>query len=352
MLQKQKRKNIDICGSVARLDGVDFYGAKKKQSHEPILFSRGKKTDAFFTEDSKLYITPQEQKMLGNKIKLDRGVKKWDSLSSRVVNNFVRYQPSQTSILLEALQNRYEKFNDLTIDAARTFSGQFSMVRLWNASIVGSILFGMVMMTFVYRYLGQGAAAKQNIELTGVSEQQIVEKSENTDLEKTVDPKKDAQEFARQVSEIQQIESRQELESEIRKMVKGYPIEKMVPYIAEQDRTVAAFIVAMAKKESSWGQRVPVLKGQDCYNYWGYRGQRKLMGTGGHTCFNSPKDAVETVSKRIKTLVEQQGKDTPSEMVKTWKCGGNCAATGGQAAADKWVSDVKGVFDKFEKETD
>jgi hypothetical protein len=37
-------------------------------------------------------------------------------------------------------------------------------------------------------------------------------------------------------------------------------------------------------------------------------------------------------------------------MVKTWKCGGNCEATGGKAAADKWAIDVDSIFKKFGKE--
>lgn len=352
MQQKQKRKNIDIGGFGFQQAKMSFLVEQNLTKNKSILFSRGKKTNVFFTEDSKLYITPREQQMIGKGIELGRKTKKWDSLSSRTVKNFVRYQPSATSLLCRKLEERYEKMNETALDARETLLGQFSMIRLWNASIVGSILFGMVMMTFVYRYLGQGAAANQIVE-TASSEQQVVEKKSLDESENFVaDKEKDAKDFAAQVAEIQKIESEQSLETEIRKMVKGYPIEEMVPEIAKQDRTIAAFIVAIAKKESAWGVRVPVLKGQDCHNYWGYRGQRVLMGTGGHTCFNSPKDAVETVAKRITTLVEKQGKDTPAEMVKTWKCGGNCAATGGQAAADKWVSDVKGIFDKFETQRD
>jgi hypothetical protein len=152
--------------------------------------------------------------------------------------------------------------------------------------------------------------------------------------------------FADQVMEIENIQQ-QSLEKEIRTMVKGYPIEKMVPYIATKDRTVAAFLVGIAFKESTWGEHVPVLNGQDCYNYWGYRGQRMLMGSGGHTCFNSPKDAVDTVSKRIETLMTEYKNNTPAEMVEPWKCGYDCEATGGRAAANKWVSDVAKYFNEL-----
>lgn len=135
------------------------------------------------------------------------------------------------------------------------------------------------------------------------------------------------------------------LESEITDMVQGYPIEAMAPYIAQQDPKVAAFVVSIAKKESNWGKRVPVLNGRDCYNYWGYRGKSDEMGTGGHTCFKSRKEAVKRVSRRIETLVEEQKLDTPQEMI-VWKCGSNCAGHS-QVSVDKWIADVSLYFKKF-----
>lgn len=343
---KKQKKFIDMVRANKRDELVIFGDKEKATDAKATLFSRGKKTDAFFTEDSKLYITPKEQEFLRTGVTLDRQTKKWDALSSRVVQKFVRYEPSKSSILLKMLEQRYEMFNDASAQAARGFLGQFSTVRLWNASIVGSILFGMVMMTFVYRYLGQGAEAKQ-IAQNNVGQEQLTYPSGS--VLGVSDTKNDEESFARQVAEIEKVKSVQMLETEIAEMVKGYPIEEMIPYIAKQDRTVAAFIVAIAKKESAWGTRIPVLNGQNCYNYWGYRGQRKLMGTGGHTCFNSPEDAVDTVAKRINTLVNEKGKDTPEKMV-LWKCGSDCNATGGQAAANKWISDVSMYFDKFDNE--
>ncbi|EKE19291.1 MAG: hypothetical protein ACD_9C00061G0001 [uncultured bacterium] len=203
----------------------------------------------------------------------------------------------------------------------------------------------MMMMTFVYRYLGQGASAKQ-LTQNNVSQEQAGPVKGS--VLGTSDTRNDEESFAKQVAEIEKVKESQMLEAEIAEMVKGYPIEEMIPYIAKQDRTVAAFIVAIAKKESAWGTRIPVLNGQNCYNYWGYRGQRKLMGTGGHTCFNSPEDAVDTIAKRITTLALENGRNTPEEMV-IWKCGSSCAATGGQASANKWISDVTMYFDKFDK---
>lgn len=341
---KTKRKFIDITSSNGQLRKAELDKIITPGKFNSVLFSRGKKMNKFFTEDSKLYITPKEFSKLRRGIKLDRETKKWDSLSSRIINNFVQSKPSQYSILLNILESRYQKVNDSIAEASQSIESHFSLVRLWNLSIVGSVLFGMVMMTFVYKYLGQGAAADQS-QLANVNQKQV---ESELKIEKA-DTSQDGEEFTRQVLEIEKANDKKYLEKEVKEMVKGYPIEKMAPYIAEQDRTVAAFIIGIAKKESSWGQRAPVLNGQDCFNYWGYRGQRKLMGTGGHTCFNSPKDAVDTVAKRITTLVEEHGKDTPAKMVDTWKCGTSCE---GDKGARKWISDVTMYFDKVNSKKD
>ncbi len=164
--------------------------------------------------------------------------------------------------------------------------------------------------------------------------------------EKTTSPKADNIDSIvfNTLAKFEKIKSNQ-LEASIKKMVAGSPMEKMAPYIAKKDKTVAAFLVGIAKKESNYGRRVPILNGKDCYNYWGYRGKRKRMGSGGHTCFDSPEDAVKTVGDRIERLVKS-GVDTPKEMV-LWKCGSNCNATGGWAAANKWIKDVNMYYTKM-----
>lgn len=138
-----------------------------------------------------------------------------------------------------------------------------------------------------------------------------------------------------------------ELEKELYEIVGDYPIREMVPYIAKKDKTVAAFIVGIAKKESNWGKRVPTLNGQDCYNYWGYKGAGKNGTAMGHGCFATPEEAVDVIGKRLEQLVEKN-LTTPSKMV-VWKCGSSCAATGGQAAANKWISDVSLYFNRIVK---
>lgn len=336
----RNKKNIDIKSTKKAKSGA-LLVRKKSNS---ILFSRGKVSQNFFTEDSKLYITPREMELLGRNVQLERNSKRWDSAGSRIVREFVYYKPKEKSQLVQALEERYALLNDSLEKISGGIFGHFSLARAWNLSIVGSILFGMVIMTFVYRYLGQGVSAQQAVYSNTVQNEQPAQKGKVLGAEFSDD---DVKEFTKQFLEIEKVENEQALEQEIRKMVKGYPIEKMAPYIAKKDRTVAAFMVSIARKESSWGVHVPVLNGQDCYNYWGYRGQRKLMGTGGHTCFNSPQDAVDTVSKRIQTLVEKYGNTTPAKMVEPWKCGYDCEATGGRAAANKWISDVAMYFNKL-----
>lgn len=139
-------------------------------------------------------------------------------------------------------------------------------------------------------------------------------------------------------------EDRVALEENVAEMVKGYPIEQMLPYIFEKDNMTAAFLVSIAKKESNWGKRVPVLDGEDCFNYWGYRGIRDRMGTGGHTCFDSPEDAVDTVGDRIETLIRKYELTTPEDMI-IWKCGSSCAGHSDYGVR-KWILDVSYYFEK------
>ncbi|EKE16484.1 MAG: hypothetical protein ACD_11C00006G0007 [uncultured bacterium] len=321
---------------------------KNKAENFSVLFFRGKRAESFYTEDSGRYITPREMELLGKGVKLNRKKKIWDSLESRVTRDYVKYTGPRSDSLMRSLRKRRNDLNNIAVEHSRMIVGQFSMARLWNLSIVGAILFGMFSMTMIYKYLGQGVSAGNVIADANVYanetkiERSAYDLSEEDYNSAEID---EADEYTRDIMEKLKSDEKDELEKDLREMVKGYPIEEMVPYIAEYDRTIAAFIVGIAKKESNWGKRIPTLNGQDCYNYWGYRGIRKLMGTGGHTCFNSRKDAVETIAKRINVLVNDKNLNTPEKMV-IWKCGSNCEVTGGQAAADKWIRDVNMYFSK------
>lgn len=133
------------------------------------------------------------------------------------------------------------------------------------------------------------------------------------------------------------------LENKIEKLVAGYPIDRMTSYISKEDKRTAAFLIGVAKKESNWGKYSPKKEGKECYNYWGYRGTYNQTQSG-YSCFDSPRQAVEVVSGRMKELMAQEI-DTPEEMV-VWKCGRmeSCLQA---YSAQKWIDDVDLYYSKF-----
>lgn len=122
------------------------------------------------------------------------------------------------------------------------------------------------------------------------------------------------------------------------KMVNGYPIEKMIPYIAKRRPETAAFLVAIAKKESNWGKVSPKSKDGDCFNYWGFKDHRFPFAAG-HSCFPSREAAIDSVGNRIDKLVAG-GRNTPAK-ISIWKCGSACKSDGN---VGKWISDVSAYF--------
>lgn len=126
------------------------------------------------------------------------------------------------------------------------------------------------------------------------------------------------------------------LQTNIDKLVSGYPIEKMVPFISRRDEKTAAYLVAIAKKESNWGKYSPKKKGRECYNYWGYRGKENPTSSG-YSCFDSPRHAVKVVGGRIREMINQD-LDTPKKMA-VWKCGYDCSWDKPQNV-QKWIEDV------------
>lgn len=147
------------------------------------------------------------------------------------------------------------------------------------------------------------------------------------------------------IKEAEEEERQRKFAEELAVMLEGHPMAEMAEEIAKQDKTVAALIVGIGKKESNWGKRSPWKDGQDCFNYWGYKTSGTRGQALGHACFGSREEAVQTIAKRIDTLVYEYKRDTPAKIV-VWKCGSSCAATGGQAAANKWISDVQIYFDQ------
>lgn len=124
----------------------------------------------------------------------------------------------------------------------------------------------------------------------------------------------------------------------MQKMVAGYPIEKMLPFISQRQPETAAFLVAIAKKESNWGKVSPKSSQGDCFNYWGFKDHRFKFAAG-HSCFPSREAAIESVGNRIDKLVAS-GRNTPAK-ISIWKCGSKCSSDGN---VGKWISDVNSYF--------
>lgn len=218
--------------------------------------------------------------------------------------------------------------------------------KMLYGSLVGGIAFGMVSMAFMEHFFGPGVfAGSEDFEQRAPAPAVAgVTTAVSADAENGPEYDGGSDIFFEYFNAV----ADEKYRDTIREMVKGYPIEEMLPYIFEQDRMTAAFLIGIAKKESNWGKRVPVLDDQDCFNYWGYRGIRRMMGTGGHTCFNGRKDAVETVAKRIDTLIHSEKLNTPEKMI-VWKCGFSCAGHS-RESVKKWISDVDMYFRELSQE--
>jgi hypothetical protein len=127
-------------------------------------------------------------------------------------------------------------------------------------------------------------------------------------------------------------------------MVGSTPIREMIPFISKRDEKVAAFLVGIAKKESSWGEHVPLQDGKDCYNYWGYKGSASRGNSMGYACFADAKEAVEVVGNRLEVLINKNH-TTASKML-VWKCGASCAGHSPEGV-QSWVATVAMYFDKI-----
>ncbi|MCX6765802.1 MAG: hypothetical protein NT136_02485 [Candidatus Moranbacteria bacterium] len=315
------------------------------------LFSRSRRMECFFTEDSKLYITPKEKKLMESGVIFNKVIKGLDSLNRRILKSYQPGRPKSGDILYKTFAKHRQALREAVSGRPVFIASRWPLAQIWNMSIISAVLLGMISMALIYHYLGLSASARDVSQAaqyqdpsgtTGLvlGEETLVLNSAGFDIS----GEENGEYIANLIRDLESAK-KEEFEKEIRKMVKGYPIEKMIPYIVKKDRIVAAFLIGIARKESSWGVHVPLLAGQDCYNYWGYREQRRLMGTGGHTCFNSPKDAVDTVAKRLEWLIKNKKLNTPTKMV-IWKCGSACDKDD-VAAVRKWISDVSMYFEKL-----
>lgn len=221
------------------------------------------------------------------------------------------------------------------------FVPSFTPHKMLYGSLIGGVAFGMVTMAFMEHFFGPGVFARSQ---SSSQEMSVAPVESAVAVPDRSDDYSDMDIFSEYFNEATDAQ----YQETVRNMVKGYPIEAMLPYIFQQDRLTSAFLIGIAKKESNWGKRVPVLDGQDCFNYWGYRGIRRMMGTGGHTCFNSSKDAVDTVAKRLTTLIQSEKLNTPEKMI-VWKCGFSCQGHS-RESVKKWISDVDIYFSQLNDE--
>lgn len=254
---------------------------------------------------------------------------------------FLREAAYRWHRLITPMQARFRRSLDGARLTPRPLPGEPTFVELFRPVFTASrftlasvFVFGMTMTAGIHFIFG-GSASAEDARVAGIETTfEISEPGPAVAYEETISD----EEFAFFQEIVSDTLEKDALEKRIREMVEGYPIEQMVPAILKQDRLVAMFLVSIAKKESNWGKRVPVLDGEDCFNYWGYRGIRDRMGTGGHTCFDSPEDAVKTVATRIEKLVEQEQLNTPEKII-IWKCGYSCAGHSKESVR-KWIADV------------
>lgn len=329
---------------------IQTYGSSARRS---TLISRGKRTRSFYTEDSMRYLTDYEREMLRKGVLRRDGSGRFDSAQLR----FSRPETGAGEKVYFALQRKYSGLWNSIRNLREMIAIDISPVKVWNMSLVGAVIFGMFSMTLIYRYLGQKVSAEDVALSSGlapiVNELSLGKNSgpavlgESTENDNVaIGDGSDVLDEAEQVEipELPLVSTKDQnaFIKNAQTMVKGYPIEAMMPYILKQDKETASFLIAIAKKESNWGKRVPVLDGKDCYNYWGYRGIRDKMGTGGHTCFSDPRDAVETVAKRLKKLIHEKDLNTANKLI-VWKCGSSCSGHSNESVR-KWISDVDAYF--------
>ncbi|EKD58743.1 MAG: hypothetical protein ACD_56C00059G0001 [uncultured bacterium] len=203
-------------------------------------------------------------------------------------------------------------------------------------------VFGLMLRLFETRSALQVAKAAGNEAIVEVKSPLFEEENQLFELDVDVDGS-EGEKYGLVQSKTLKNGSNKLFAQKIYDLVGDAPIKEMVPFISERDDKVAAFLIGIAKKESSFGYASPSKDGIDCYNYWGYKGSAG-RGTGmGYACFASAEEAVEVVGNRIEVLVNKN-RSTPAKMVDTWKCGTSCK---GDPGAPSWVSTVALYFDKI-----
>ncbi|MEI9966700.1 MAG: hypothetical protein WDN67_03650 [Candidatus Moraniibacteriota bacterium] len=197
------------------------------------------------------------------------------------------------------------------------------------------------------------AEASCRIQQTETKEEKLLAKEPSSDTPALRQEKEDPCSAAKRAllvhsdAEATPADNTQKLSQKISGIVGDAPIAAMVPAISHYDADIAGLLVGIAKKESSWGEHVPTKNGEDCYNYWGYKGAGSRGTSMGYGCFASPEEGVEAIGTRLEEMVDKrEGKSEPSRLVVAWKCGSSCA-THSPSSVQKWVSDVHQYYSQI-----
>ncbi len=224
-------------------------------------------------------------------------------------------------------------------------SGQLQLEgirRIKKYNILTLIVLALVVRLFFSFYLGENALAKKPEKNSNSQKFSSIDPLKNINPENLFEKEEIRASYNKSILKKDK-KSKNKQEEIYENLVKDYPLALMTSEIAKQDKKVAAFLIAIAKKESNWGRHSPKKNGEDCYNYWGYRGGYNATASG-YSCFDSPSQAVEVVGERIENLIKQ-GIDTPEKMI-VWKCGRDCSWDNPMAVR-KWVSDVSAYYHKL-----
>jgi hypothetical protein len=207
-------------------------------------------------------------------------------------------------------------------------------------NIIAIIILVLCMRLFFYSFFDQNARA-ENIKINDTISSEVIDPMNKID-KGIINPEENSAEKNKYCEEkdtnknLSKKEAEHKIhEEKLSRMIGGYPMEKMIPFLAERDEKTAAFLVAIAKKESSWGEHTPSKNGRDCFNYWGYKGNYNLAM--GYSCFDSPEHAIKVVGDKIDELIAKKI-DTPGKMV-VWKCGSSCAGHSPESV-QSWIGTV------------
>lgn len=369
---ESQRTHCDSFGVVKRKERFirhqDVMSYRKNVSQS--VLGREYRTKFFVTEESQKYLSQVAlYEETFSRYRVDAR-KRVDSLHVRSIQ---KYSPHE--LLYMKIEASFASMRSQIFDLKRMRALHVSPVRMWQMSMACAMVFGMVTISMIYKNLGTGAQASNDgsvhafdvdpvvasVNASGEEFKRLPTADKIFSEEELVSQKQEQKEkLAQELAEAARVQKIQEQEQKValeeakqtaavlvdqerfeqkaQEMVAGYPIEKMLPEILKLDREVAIYMIAMAKQESQWGKRVPVLHNEDCYNYWGFRAKRERMGTGGHTCFDSREEAVTVVGKRVHDLIYEYKRTTPERML-VWKCGRSCDGHSPQGVKN-WVTTV------------